>query len=227
MATNNQLNLNLSGQTGTGSIVGSTSPTLTTPVMTQVNDANGNIQWLWLSNASAVNYIRATNSGTGVQCSIAAIGGDSNVLLNVVGAGTSGVRVQGNTSGSGNAAAGYYGEIMSTVVASGSAVTFTSTSITDLASISLTSGDWFVWANIYYTGTTITSARAWINTTSAAAPDTSVISIVQPVATSTTCGFAVPSRRILGVTPTVYLSGSVTGTGTLTAAGGIYAIRSR
>lgn len=227
MATGNQIGLGLSGSSGTGSFVGSTSPTITTPVMTQVNDANGNIQWLWLSNPSAINYIRATNSGTGVQCSIAALGGDSNVLLNIVGAGTSGVRVQGNTSGSGNAASGYYGETLSTVVASASAVTFTSTTITDLTSRALTSGDWYVWGNIFYTGTTITSARAWINTTSAAAPDNSLVSFIQPLATSTTCAFTVPPQRLVSVTPTVYLSGSVTGTGTLTACGGIYAMRIR
>jgi hypothetical protein len=132
------------------------------------------------------------------------------------------------TTAADNANAGDVGEMISSVIASASGVTFSNGVNHDLTSISLTAGDWDVWGNITYTGTTITSGYSWINTSSATQPDNSVNNYISPVATSVQLGVSAPTIRTnISSTTTVYISGNVTGTGTLKACGGIYARRRR
>ncbi len=57
-------------------------------------DANNNELMLFDSAASAVNYIKLTNSATGNQVVIEAVGDDANIVLELRGKGTKGVRIQ-------------------------------------------------------------------------------------------------------------------------------------
>ena len=77
MATNNAVNVGLSGSTGTGNFVGSTSPSITTGI----NDSNGNNILSFDVVASAVNYIGIQNAATGSAPAIIATGSDATVNL--------------------------------------------------------------------------------------------------------------------------------------------------
>jgi hypothetical protein len=62
----------------TGSL---SSPTITTPVIAQINDTNGNEELIFTATASAVNEITLANAATGNNPVISATGGDTNVGL--------------------------------------------------------------------------------------------------------------------------------------------------
>lgn len=84
MATNNAVNNSLTGQTGTGNFVGSTSPTLTTPkIVTQINDSNGNAIVGLGATGSAVNYLTITNQATGTPPFLSSSGTDTNIPINL------------------------------------------------------------------------------------------------------------------------------------------------
>jgi hypothetical protein len=86
--------------TGTGTTyVASTSPTITTPVIAQINDASGNAEVKFSSIASAVNQVTIENSATGLPPHLSATGTDANVALHISGKGTSRVVVQDGTDG--------------------------------------------------------------------------------------------------------------------------------
>lgn len=66
MATNNAVNTSLSGQTGTGNFVGSTSPTFVTPALGTPSSGN-------LVNCTGYptsNLLWAANSGTGISAAV-------------------------------------------------------------------------------------------------------------------------------------------------------------
>ena len=65
-----------------------TNKTLTTPVIAQINDANGNEELKFTATASAVNEITITNSATGNRPDIAVTGGDTNIGLSITTKGT-------------------------------------------------------------------------------------------------------------------------------------------
>ena len=77
MATNNAVNNGLSSATGTGLFVGSTSPTITTPVIAIIKDANGNNVTTFTGTASAVNYVNIVNAATGNSAYIEFTGSDA------------------------------------------------------------------------------------------------------------------------------------------------------
>ena len=86
--------------TGTGTTyVASTSPTITTPVIAQINDASGNAEVKFLAIASAVNQVSIENSATGLPPHVYATGTDANIALHLSGKGTSRVVVQDGTDG--------------------------------------------------------------------------------------------------------------------------------
>lgn len=89
MATNNSVNSSLSGTTGSGNFVGSTSPSITTPkIISQVLDTNGNpIIGLGVTS-SAVNYLTLTNQATGVPPFLSASGSDTDISINIAPKGT-------------------------------------------------------------------------------------------------------------------------------------------
>jgi hypothetical protein len=124
MATNNVLNVPLSGNTGTGLFVGSVSPTI-----------------------NQLTFNPPTQGIVGV------------------------------TNGS-NASAGYVGEVISSTVLFASSVTVVSLTNTDLTSITLSAGDWDIYANMNFTSTVtniIVNTKCWINDVSATLPDNAFI----------------------------------------------------
>ena len=85
----------VASSTGTTNVVLSGSPTITTPVIAQINDANGNETLKLASIASAVNEVTIENAATGNAVHISATGGDVSVGLHLAGKGASGyVNVQ-------------------------------------------------------------------------------------------------------------------------------------
>ena len=65
-----------------------TNKTLTTPVIAQINDANGNEELKFTATASAVNEITITNAATGSRPDIAVTVGDTNIGLSITTKGT-------------------------------------------------------------------------------------------------------------------------------------------
>jgi hypothetical protein len=95
MATNNQVNTGLSGSTGTGTFVGSTSPTIVTPRIGQINDTNGNAMLHLIPTASAVNYFNFTNNAAGGSVFMVADGTDTDIALVLTAKGSQVVAIQG------------------------------------------------------------------------------------------------------------------------------------
>jgi hypothetical protein len=239
MTTNNGVNTPLSGNTGTGSFVGSVSPTITgTATISNILIppggyiySTGNVQVLKIieQSSSAVNgfYIEPTN--TGFAPVFAVTGSDTNISMQLNSQGTGGVTIQGNTSAS-NAPAGYVGEFVSSVIASTSSVSLTTNIIANATSINLSAGDWNVWGNLNFlcSAAAGTGMYGWVTSTSLTAPDRSLYN-----SWSTTgggnFGFNIPEQRfnISGAT-TIYLCAeAIFSTSTTTVCGGIYARRVR
>lgn len=128
---------------------------------------------------------------------------------------------------------GVVGQLVSSYVATGSAVSLTTATSTDVTSISLTAGDWDVEANINinYGSATTTAFSGAIHTTSATLPTdgSEVYSGLQLTTTTAVESVAVPRKRIsLSSTTTVYLVARPTfSAGTAAAFGGITARRVR
>jgi hypothetical protein len=90
----------LSDETGTGSVVFSTSPNLTTPhITTGILDANGNTMLGFTPTASAVDYLNVTNGATGAPglVTVAAAGSDSNVRFVISPKGTAFIHLTDGT----------------------------------------------------------------------------------------------------------------------------------
>lgn len=132
--------------------------------------------------------------------------------------------IVGVTNGS-NAAAGSVGEIISSVIASGAAVSLTSNTPRNVTSILLTPGDWDISGNVTFLssgGTTITIA--WCSLTSATLPDASLFT-----EGNGSSGLFTPYLRVnVTINTTVFLSCRATITsGSCSGCGGIYASRVR
>lgn len=116
--TSTQLRATISDETGTGSAVFATSPTITTPaisnptvtaggtfaspvlttpqIITSINDSNGNEIIKTPATGSATNEITVTNAVNGSAPKISATGSsDTNVNLNLQGKGTGSVQING------------------------------------------------------------------------------------------------------------------------------------
>ncbi|MEI8099985.1 MAG: hypothetical protein WCH09_00310, partial [Bacteroidota bacterium] len=89
----------IASQTGTGStFVVSNSPTITTPVIAQINDSSANAALKLASIASAVNQVTIENAATGNAVHVTATGTDASIGLHLAGKGASGyVNVQDST----------------------------------------------------------------------------------------------------------------------------------
>ena len=193
MANMARTGVSLIGQTGTGNFVGSTSPTLVTPV-------------LGVSSATSINF----SSTSGI------IGTTTN-----------------NTP-----AAGSVGEIISSQVAFGSAQALTSNSILALTTISLTAGDWDIYASVGFTGGATTLVRhmhAWTAITTGSAPNSALITSVSLGTTGVAIfaqgfyGMAIKLNTLLiNATTTTYLNvRSTFTTSTCSCFGKIWARRTR
>jgi hypothetical protein len=138
------------------------------------------------------------------------------------------------TTTNNNANAGSVGEYISAAVGSGSAVSLTTATPTNITSISLTAGDWDVWgATAYIVSAAATQLEGAVNTTSATIPGIATgfgqsnLTVNTAILTNNTLSLA-PSRISLSATTTVYLVAQSTfATGTVSAYGFIGARRVR
>lgn len=131
-----------------------------------------------------------------------------------------------------NANAGSVGEVISSTIASGSAVGLTNAAPANVTSISLTAGDWDVHGNVAFNigATTTTSfVSGAISTTSATIDFSKSFLTPAPATGNTIAAGACPTQRIsLASTTTVFLVTQCNfGTSTLSAYGTIYARRRR
>jgi hypothetical protein len=76
----------------TGSL---SSPTITTPIIAQINDANSNEEIIFTATASAVNEVTIANAATGNNPNFTASGSDTNVGINFTPKGTGAVTFNG------------------------------------------------------------------------------------------------------------------------------------
>jgi hypothetical protein len=74
-----------------------TNKTLTSPIINEIDDANGNEQVIFSSTASAINELTITNAAAGNAPSIATTGGDTNIGLTIAPKGTGDVNVDADT----------------------------------------------------------------------------------------------------------------------------------
>ena len=215
-----------------------------TPSSMTATNLTGTATGLTAGTASAVAVGGITGLGTGVATALAAnvTGSGSIVLANaptfVTGTVTAPSITFSSTSGvigtttNNNAAAGSVGEFVSSQILFASATSLSNNTPKNITSISLTAGDWDVYANVYFNPSTtnVSSCIAAINTTSATLPDNSLLSQNGiGGASEGALGLVVlPQRISIGSTTTVYVIGQASfATGSCTACGGIYARRVR
>ena len=186
-----------------------------------------------MSGFSQLNPVPVANGGTASSTAATARTALSAAAL---GANTDITSLAG-TATNDNAAAGKIGEIISSAVVVGSAVSLSTATGANITSISLTAGDWDVraCAGFHGSGTTVFfSTRAGINTTTATLPLASAGGLVVKgeaagVVYSYDQVLGVPTVRVsVGSTTTVYLVAySDFTTSTMVAYGFIEARRAR
>lgn len=208
----------------------STTPawsTTTWPSTTTIN------RILYSSSASVIGEITTANSSILVTDS----GGIPGFSATLPAHTTSSITFSPTTGGivgtttNDNAAAGKVGEFVQSNIGTGSAISISASTSTNITSISLTAGDWDVQGSVILIPTGIaTIYQGGINNTTATLPDGSLKTVLQPPsATGNSWGFTVPTQRFsLSGTTTIYLVGFIAfSTGTATAAGNIQARRMR
>lgn len=246
MTTVNSVGVGLSGATGTGNFVGSTSPTLVTPALGTPSSGT-------LTSCTGLPASTGISGlGTGVATALGAnVTGSGGIVLvtsptlvtPTLGAASATSLTFSSTSGiigattNNSAATGSVGEYVSSQISSGSAVSLTTATKANVTSISLTAGDWDVCGNVSFTpaGTTnIQVVIGWTSTSSATQPDSSLISMLSYGSSGIVIGtnflaFPVPTVRYsLASTTTVYLSvDAVFTVSTLTVCGLIFGRRVR
>lgn len=133
------------------------------------------------------------------------------------------------------ASAGNVGELISATVLAGAAVPLTSTVAADIATISLTAGDWDVFGEVVFVpaaSTVPTVMSAWTSTTTAAFPTLpnagGITSLSLPFTTGAVSALSAGMQRISVAAPTtVYLSARATFTTSTLAAYGFIGARRR
>lgn len=140
-----------------------------------INSLGTNV-YTYLLNAadSATGFISGNALGTGVQTALGIAADQPGGVLQLNNSGyiPIGIPQIGITNGS-SAAVGNIGEVISSDIAVGSAVSLTSVTPANITSVSLTAGDWDCHGDVQFTtgGTTVVvSVAGWISTTSAASP---------------------------------------------------------
>lgn len=132
-----------------------------------------------------------------------------------------------------NATTGYFGEFTSSLIAVGSATSFTTATAKNVTSISLTAGDWDVEGNVSFNegSATVTARTAGISSTTATLPTdgSEIENGVLTTLVSEKVTLTIPRKRFsLSGTTTVYLVGSSTfSAGTSAGYGSITARRVR
>ncbi len=210
MTTQNSVNLNLSGQTGTTTFVGANGPTLVAPVLgTPASGVLSNCTGYVPSNLSST-----TGSGAAVLQNAPSITGTltaSQMIIDSIAFTPTTHGLVGSTAGD-SASPGFVGEYISSFVESAAPITLSTNTVADVTSISLTAGDWDVDGNVGFVfgaGTTISAWDGWISSTSATFPISSVTSSANATAfaPSSTVSLIAPKRRFsLAAPTTIYLS---------------------
>lgn len=164
-------------------------------------------------------------------------GSQGNGTINFVEVYDNGNRVQtkAGTATNDDASAGHIGQIIVAEVLGGSAVSLSSTVANDIASISLTAGDWDLDGNICYSigsSTSATRLQGWTSATSNTVPTApnkgSEFLLQVSFPDSTAQCFPVGTQRIsIASTTTHYLSARADHSGTVSAYGYIRARRVR
>ncbi len=230
----------MTDETGTGANVFATSPTLVTPILgtptsgtltnctipvTQITGfgAGGAT---FLATPSSANLASFLTDETG---SGSAVFGTSPTVTtpNIVG-----------TTAVGNASAGSVGEYVSSIIASGSAVSMSTGTGVNVTSISLTAGDWDVWGTVIFTSAATTNITQLIGGTSSTSATLALVGdkvgiiaygsggVVPGVLHCGSCSFQ--TRFNVSATTTIYLIGQPSFTvAALTAWGSIQARRVR
>ena len=211
---------------GTGAISLTTSPTFVTP---NIGDANAQTLMMhsnggpiysadgytalgiYNGGGISVNFWGIAGAVTGLGCILQAFGSDTNVIGILNGKGTGGVTIHG-TGTNDNASAGYVGEFVSSQILFASATFYLILHLfQNMTSISLTAGDWDVYANVYFNPSTtnVSSCIAAINTTSATLPDNSLLSQngINGASEGALGLVVLPQRISIGTTTTVYVIG--------------------
>jgi len=85
------------GTVSTSAVQTLTNKTLTSPIINEIDDANGNEQVIFSSTASAINELTITNAAAGNAPSIATTGGDTNIGLTIAPKGTGDVNIDADT----------------------------------------------------------------------------------------------------------------------------------
>jgi len=189
----------------------------------------------------------STVSGTGFSTYLAsppAIGGTAPAAGSFTTLSATGNFTPSQTNGivgtttNNNANAGSVGEVISSIVLVGSAVSLSTGMPANVTSISLTAGDWDVYGNVVFnagSGTTVTAVVVSINRTTAALGDPSLglgQTLIELQATMTTSDQqavnAGSARVSIASTTTVYLVAQASfGVSTMVVYGNIWARRAR
>lgn len=138
--------------------------------------------------------------------------------------------IVGITDGS-PAAVGSVGETKSSVTVFASSIPLTSTVPIDVATLSLTAGQWMVWGNTFFSTSSAQAAAGatWLSSISATKPDASLVGQGSTPAGLDNLASLAPMQIFdIAVTTTFYISASSTfASGAVSACGGIYALRVR
>lgn len=134
----------------------------------------------------------------------------------------------------GISSAGYVGEVLSTLVLSGSGTLIGAFETPqNVMSLVLTPGDWDLWGNVNYTSSVdnaVQSISTALSTVSATYPNTALYVTTNTTGTGGTLNSQCLPTLPMNITTntTIYMVSYVAGTsGTITACGGIYARRRR
>lgn len=114
------------------------------------------------------------------------------------------------------------------IINSGSAISLSSATPTDITSLTLPAGEWCVFGNVSFTASVGAQfTTVWTSSTSATLPDKSLYNtFAATTAITGEAGFSAPYRKFsLGATTTIYLGAYATfASGTVSACGGLYAV---
>lgn len=84
---------NTKNTTGTGNVVLDNDPTITNPIINQIDDVNSTPILSFTGNMNAVNYINLQNSITGANPKFFATGTDANIAINLIPKGSEAVNI--------------------------------------------------------------------------------------------------------------------------------------
>lgn len=165
------------GASGNGVALATISPSTNSPMSINTkgtgtlflqNAATGPISLLTAVTAPTINKVTITAPTTSATLTIA----DGTTLTETTSTSIGKGQYLG-TSTNDNATAGNIGEVISSSIPAGSAVSLTTGVQANVTSISLTAGDWDIWANVAFLPAASTVTTVWasaVSTTSATIP---------------------------------------------------------